>query len=193
MTDSTPQTPPVKKGPSGRTLAAVIMGTPLVLMALATFMYMAGWNTPEGRVNHGLLLTPVVPITALFVQDTPEVASEKWQLILRVGSDCDAACETWVVQLRQLHVALGKNESRVERLYVSDQPVPVAVDNVGYYRTLTGPLTDIESLTQSKPVGNTAIFVSDPLGNMMLYYTQDSNPKDIMVDVKKLLKLSSVG
>lgn len=194
MTDVTPKTTtPNKKGLSGRTLAAVIMGTPLVLMALATFMYVAGWNTPEGRVNHGLLLTPVVPITALFVADTPEVTSEKWQLILRVGSKCDADCEAWIVTLRQLHVTLGKNESRVERLYISDQPVPKTVDTVGFYRTVTGQLTDIQTLTNRAPMGNTSIFVSDPLGNMMLYYTQDTNPKDIMEDVKKLLKLSSVG
>lgn len=187
-------TAPTNNNPlKGKTLAALILGVPLVLMALATFMYSSGWMSPSGRVNNGLLLTPVVALQSLTVLDVPGLTSEKWQLILRVEGSCDARCDAWVVTLRQLHVALGKNESRVERLYLSDHSAPASVENVGYYRTVTTPLTPLGSLIQSAPVGNAGIFVSDPLGNMMLYYSLDADPKDIINDMKKLLKLSMIG
>ena len=186
-------TAPTNNTNKGKTLAAIILGVPLLLMALATFMYSSGWMSPDGRVNNGRLLTPVIPLDDLAVLDVPALASEKWQLILRVSDACDTRCDEWVVMLRQLHVALGKNESRVERLYLSNLEAPASVDRVGFYRTITTELTPIESLMQPPPADNAGIFISDPLGNIMLYYSLDADPKDIIKDMKKLLKLSMVG
>jgi hypothetical protein len=189
MVDTAPTNNPNK----GKLLAALILGVPLLLMALATFMYTSGWMSPGGRVNNGLLFTPVIPLEQLTISNGDALASEKWQFILRVEGTCDADCDAWVVTLRQLHVALGKNEGRVERLYLSDHPAPASVTSVGYYRTVIGKLTPLDQLTKTPPTDNIGIFVSDPLGNIMMYYSLEASPKDIIEDMKKLLKLSMVG
>ena len=49
MVDTAPTNNPNK----GKLLAALILGVPLLLMALATFMYTSGWMSPGGRVNNG--------------------------------------------------------------------------------------------------------------------------------------------
>jgi len=54
-------------------------------------------------------------------------------------------------------------------------------------------LTPLDQLTKTPPTDNIGIFVSDPLGNIMMYYSLEASPKDILEDMKKLLKLSMVG
>lgn len=192
--------PPEAENRSGKLLAASILGLPIIIVMVTSFMYFNNWMTPSGRVNHGLLLTPVIQVDQLTTTPAPEIAIDKWQLILRVEGACDSSCENWVKDLRQLHVALGKFESRVSRLYLSDQEAPEVVNEIGYYRIITGSLRPLSELSdelsmesKSKISGNTSILIADPLGNTMLHYDQTTNPKDIITDIKKMLKLSMIG
>jgi hypothetical protein len=42
-------------------------------------------------------------------------------------------------------------------------------------------------------VGTGRIYVIDPLGNLMMSYAADAKPKGLLEDMKRLLKLSSIG
>jgi len=192
--------PELTNNKSGKLLAATILGTPLLIVIVTSLMYFNNWMTPEGRVNHGLLLTPVIQITQLTAQPEPNLVIDKWQLILRVEGPCGSSCETWIRDLRQLHVALGKFESRVSRLYLSDRVVPELVNEVGHYRTIVSSLTSFSDLSDQLVKSNgwvnsesTSIFISDPLGNIMLHYNESVSPRDIIADIKKMLKLSMIG
>jgi hypothetical protein len=37
------------------------------------------------------------------------------------------------------------------------------------------------------------IYIVDPLGNLMMSYARDAEPKGLLTDMKKLLKLSHIG
>jgi hypothetical protein len=37
------------------------------------------------------------------------------------------------------------------------------------------------------------IYVVDPLGNVMMFYAPDAKPKGMLEDMKRLLRLSSIG
>jgi hypothetical protein len=39
----------------------------------------------------------------------------------------------------------------------------------------------------------TTLFIVDPLGNLMMSYDAEANPKGLLEDLKKLLKLSHIG
>jgi hypothetical protein len=43
------------------------------------------------------------------------------------------------------------------------------------------------------PVVAARIYLVDPLGNLMLSYAPDANPKGMLDDLKRLLRLSHVG
>jgi hypothetical protein len=40
---------------------------------------------------------------------------------------------------------------------------------------------------------NTRIWIADPLGNLVLSYPADTDPRGMIADLKKLLKLSHIG
>ncbi len=41
--------------------------------------------------------------------------------------------------------------------------------------------------------GPNAVFLVDPLGNVMMYFAESLEPKLIKKDIRKLLKLSHIG
>ena len=43
------------------------------------------------------------------------------------------------------------------------------------------------------PVAAARVYLVDPLGNLMLSYAPDANPKGMLDDLKRLLRLSHVG
>jgi hypothetical protein len=42
-------------------------------------------------------------------------------------------------------------------------------------------------------VNSHRVYVIDPLGNVMMFYEADARPKGMLEDMKRLLRLSSIG
>jgi hypothetical protein len=56
----------------------------------------------------------------------------------------------------------------------------------------TGPAAG--ALLQAFPEGREhALFIVDPLGNLMMRFDTHQNPKGLLQDLQKLLRLSSIG
>jgi hypothetical protein len=55
--------------------------------------------------------------------------------------------------------------------------------------------SELQGLVQQFPPEDRAhmLFVVDPLGNLMMRYDARQNPKGLLQDLKKLLKLSHIG
>jgi hypothetical protein len=86
-------------------------------------------------------------------------------VVLASEPDCEA-CQTFSEGLKNFHTALGRERDRVSvsELQASDLKEKQA-----------------------------AIWVIDPLGNVVLRFEPEINPTLILQDMKKLLKLSKVG
>ena len=139
------------------------------LMALipivgAFIMYFGDVGIPEGRTHHGEL---VVRGTQASDLGFPDMLVEKpvWQVILVSSSDC-SSCELFDSGLDSFHTAVGRERDRVAVLQVD-----------------LATTTTLES----------AIWIIDPLGNVVLKFEPSINPTLILRDLKKLLKLSKVG
>jgi hypothetical protein len=100
--------------------------------------------------------------------------------------------------MRQTRLLLNKDMARVERIFLAtsnccdrellnrEHPGLLLLD-------ATGPAA--RALLQVFPEGQRpqSLFIVDPLGNLMMRYDVQQDPKGLLTDLKKLLSLSHIG
>jgi cytochrome oxidase Cu insertion factor (SCO1/SenC/PrrC family) len=116
---------------------------------------------------------------------TSMLNSGQWWLVTVSRDGCGADCQAAVHQLRQLHILLGRDASRVKRslIELDDTPVDAALSQYPELARFNG-----ESQTL-RP----GIYIVDPLGNLVLHYEYGDAGKPVLQDLKQLLKVSHIG
>ena len=187
----------MKLSPRGKLLFLIgIFVVPVVAAYLAYFGL-----RPVGHTNYGDLLA-VTPLqrTAGTVHDGTvldlQTLRGKW-LMLRVGpADCDAQCARQLYLMRQIRIAQGKEQSRIERLWVltSEGGIDPALlrEYPGMHVWRPASLEFVEQFP-TDGAGTGRIYLVDPIGNLMLRFPADPEPKRMMKDLKLLLKASQIG
>lgn len=196
----------VIKPASGRSrltlfLVIAVCAAPVILSYLSYY-----WIKPEGRTNYGTLLDPrLFPVPAMMlsrvennapaqIQDT----QGKWRMLMVTDAPCTRVCEETLYQIRQLRLMQGKEQSRIERIWlITDQYQPPAVQlqavaGMHVLRAEAAPLH------QWLPVeaGKTPAmywYLMDPLGNLVMRYPLGADTVKIKKDLSKLLKASGIG
>jgi hypothetical protein len=176
--------------------------------------------------NKGELVIPVVDVTTLDLRNgagepaylpfeelvadiTPEDYKPRpWQLLYIGEPVCDDTCVERLYFLRQLHVRLGREFDRVQRVYVqaSDTPGPLPAATAAFiaeqqpdmrvvYANASALRESLAPTVQSgaDPLALHYIYVVDPVGNVMLYFTPENTPDEILSDLDTLLDNSSLG
>lgn len=139
--------------------------------------------------------------------DADDYVPRPWSLIFLGTNTCDDACGDRLFYLRQLHRLLGADEARVARYYLNagvnqelDERTHTMFDEAFTGMTIVysqrGSL--LSKLATRLPAGvdpteEHYIFLADPLGNVMLYFTPENTPDEILKDIEKLLARSSLG
>jgi hypothetical protein len=153
---------------------------------------------PLGRVNRGVLVEPPreLPAGAL-----PSASSGKWTLLFVGPGDCPDLCREKLYDTRQVRLALDRDMTRVQRVFVAtgvccDQTFLEREhpDLITVRADANSPL--LAALTRESAGAAAAagrIYVVDPLGNVMMWYAADAQPKGLLEDMKRLLKLSHIG
>ena len=171
-----------------------------VVPVLAAYLAYFGWR-PAGHTNYGELLkvTPLQQTAGATHDGTPfnlETLRGKW-LMVHVGpASCDAACTRQLYLMRQIRIAQGKEQSRIERLWVLTDAGTVAPallrDHPGLHAWRPAEAAFVEQFpaAQSRAAH---IYLVDPLGNLMLRFPDQPDPKRMMKDLKLLLKASQIG
>jgi hypothetical protein len=175
-------------------MALVFFG-PLIL---ATWMYMTGRLQPESMTNRGVLLEPVVAL-AEEMPGSPVVslADGQWLLIYVNEGRCDEDCRDALYRQRQIRLMLGQEMERVARVFLHGDAVPDRVFLENEHQGLK-TITDkglATLLEEKQPEGSHSggIYLVDPLANLVMYFTPDLNPRDVVEDLKHLLELSRIG
>ena len=155
--------------------------------------------------NHGEILNPVVDISALKLRDEEnqliprDTLTYKWRIISIVGGDCDEPCNKRIHDMRQIHKSLAKDQHRVIRMIVHlDAPstelnaliareYPNALNMYGDEKDISSALGDSARIHQNET------YIMDPIGNVMMRFTQDQPNQLLLKDLKKLLKVSQIG
>jgi hypothetical protein len=115
---------------SSRTKFLLLVGV-FVVPVVAAYLAYFGWR-PAGHKNYGELIsvTPLQQTQGSLLDgeafDLGQLQG-KW-LMLHVGpAACDARCERQLYLMRQIRIAQGKGQSRIERVWVlTDAGVPAA-------------------------------------------------------------------
>lgn len=142
-------------------------------LLLAILMYFFGWMIPQGRVHEGELITEA-KLSTWELQDAPfNKQLPQWKIVLTETATCGHLCEKWSAQLEKVHIALGKDQSRVVVWKVGD--------GTGYI-----PTSEIANI-------GSAVWIADPMNNIVFRYSLDVNPKQLLKDMRRLLKVSRVG
>lgn len=182
----------MNKATSSRLSLLAVMLVTLVPLVLAFLMYFQQWWLPSATTNHGQLLMPPQQLEEQYFEyhQEPEFAQQKqaWSVLIHHQGDCTKICQEHLYTLRQVHLALGKEAHRVKRIMLvnnADQLATLAADYPHLYIVSTSK----QQMLSEGP----GIYVVDPLGNIMMYYSFEQAGKPILKDLKKLLKNSNIG
>ena len=188
---------------------AILLVTTLLAMpfAVAFGLYWFEWR-PTTLGNHGELIQPTLPLPESGLDNAdgrPLPTAElrgKWTLVLISKGPCAAICQQHLQQMRQVQVSLNKEMGRLHRVLLGDSSAALSSD------------TSLPALRQSYPdlliaapaAGkdgdawrstldgtNHSFYVIDPLGNVMMRYTDKPDMQGMRKDLERLLKYSWVG
>ena len=176
-------------------LAAIFFG-PLLIAAL---LYFRGEGLqPEGRVNQGALLEPIVAISDA-VPGSAILADNEghWLLIYNNPRACDESCRDALYTIRQSRLMLGREMDRVKRVFLHGESAPdtvfIAEEHAGLITLRDEALAGLLDSKRPESLATGGYYLVDPLSNVVLYFPPDIDPANMVDDIKRLLKLSRIG
>lgn len=171
----------------------IILLTPVLVVLGSSALYFSGWLIPTERSNQGYLLTPVLSVTDFGLPEIEITQDRQWQL-LQWSPSCDEGCTQQLYLQRQLNVALGKNQDRVSRVLLTSDVSDSVNQEYPLLKTETGATLSATVLDRipAEHLANHPVFVVDPFGNIMLYFTEQTFQQRLK-DLKRLLKNSTIG
>jgi hypothetical protein len=156
---------------------------------------------PQARMNYGELL-PLAPLAdeALKTVDGKAFRASalkgKWILLQVDSGHCAADCENKLMIMRQVRLALGKDQDRIERAWLVDDDAAVRAELEAQHSGIHVVRGGGSALLRQLERGNGArehLYVVDPLGNLMMRYPKHPDTKRMLRDLNRLLKVSQVG
>ncbi|KJZ64006.1 hypothetical protein ABH912_003941 [Pseudomonas sp. BT76 TE3572] len=161
-------------------------------MILATGMYKLQFWVPEGRSYHGELIGNGQTRADLGVQ----AQEDRWQILVTAPKDCSVDCQQLVYLARQIQIGLGRDAGRASHALAVAQPLSSEYDaklTREYPQLQRYPLslTDFQKTAGDKAVPQ--LWIIDPHGNLVLRYDPTVKGKDLLNDLRHLLKLSNIG
>lgn len=199
-----------ERSPHDRLQRRRLIGIALIFfapLALSFYLYYGKAWRPGGRVNAGELIEPARPLPPLalpLATDDRQTAAQflkgKWTFLYVQHGHCDDECGRRLYDTRQVRLALDRDMDRVQRVFIGDADCCDLQDLKSSHPDLivirASPAD--EALLALLPVRAGAtnshrVYVIDPLGNAMMFYAPDIKSKGMLEDMKRLLRLSSVG
>jgi len=182
---------PQKKNRRILLLVIAVFALPVIL---AKFALDGEWLA-MGVTNKGTLLTNELTLKQLGIENS--VFEQQWLIIYSLPKTCGTDCQKTLEAVHNTYVALGKEMPRVS---------PVAL----YQRELSNEQRQRISKSQwqllampaiaKQYIEKSQVLIVDPLGNVFLSHRPPSDieqlpkfGKQILADMKKLLKYSKVG
>jgi hypothetical protein len=170
------------------------------LAASFILYYGVGWR-PAGGTNNGELLQPIrqLPPGTESVLDGATPETRNWALVYVGDGKCDDDCRRALVFARQTRLSLNKEMLRVNRAFFATgnccDLAYIDAEHAGLKVRDAGDIEALDGLIAVLPPGDLRhwLFIVDPLGNIVMRYDVRENPRGLLEDMKKLLKLSHIG
>jgi hypothetical protein len=157
---------------------------------------------PDGRRNYGELIDPQRPLPAFTGVDARGQVlpltqlKDQWLLISVADSACDEPCQKQLYLQRQLREGLGKEKDRLDWVWLRTGTAPLAEPLKAATAAATVLQVDPQALAGwLQPAAGHRLqdhlYVVDPIGNWMMRFPADADPKKIKSDLERLLRASA--
>jgi len=160
---------------------------------------------PSGRVNYGALVEPQQPVPALSATSLDGTAfdlrslKDKWVFVMADGGACDEHCQAKLFHMRQLRTMTGKERDEIERLWLITDREPLSnmlireYEGTHFVRVDERDLRAFLALPDAPDASlRDHIWLVDPLGNLMLRWPRNPDPKGTKGDIVRLMKAASL-
>ena len=121
----------------------------------------------------------------------------RWLLLFNGTADCDLYCQANLFKMRQAKQVIGRDSARVRTVYLlSDASLGAELrDLLVQYPTFSVyEVADFAQRgTQIPELKQNHVYIVDPMGNLVLRYPPHADSRDIISDIKRLLKVSKIG
>ena len=175
---------------------AVIFALPFTIAKTMHLM-----NAHPASHSYGTLVNPPKPLQFSPLHDSQnklvsaQQLLKKWNIVMVQSGACAEPCQAQIHLLKQVNIALDKDAKRVQRLLIAPNAENFDALQKQYPDLIIITGTDLTT-TKFAAQFNAAkgdVYLVDPLGNLMMHYPQNMNPKGLLTDLKKLLKNSWAG
>jgi len=178
------------KGSGRRTLILILLVGLAPLVASYTAYY---FLRNDARTNYGTLLAtaPAPPLEGARGDGAPfriEDLRGKWVLVVVTGEGCDAACGRMLYATRQARTMQGAESERIARVWLAPNAAVPPADQPDLIAAAVPARA-----TAALPGTGAAIYLVDPLGNLVLRYGDEPDIKGVSRDLGRLLKASRIG
>jgi hypothetical protein len=181
--------PPPERAKRGRLKLALLGAFFALPFVLAPLAYWLGW-APGSTSNYGELISPPRQLAG----PPLDALRGKWVLVSFDAAACDAYCERKLYFMRQVRRAQGKDQDRVERLWLlTDAARPRAELLAAIEGTRVERAAGSAALFPAAGAPRDHIYLVDPLGNLMMRFPRDPDPSRMLKDLQRLLRLSGIG
>jgi hypothetical protein len=206
-----------ERGTPDRSQRRLLIGLALLFfgpLGLAFYLYYGhGTWHPGARVNAGELIQPARPLPSLALPlwesgtTDPNFLKGRWTFLYVTSGPCAEACRTRLYDTRQVRLALDRDMNRVQRVFIAggdccdaqllhEHPDLITIRASAAAAPLLTLLPGRDGETSAggpSAVEAPRVYLIDPLGNLMMSYAADAKPKGMLEDMKRLLRLSSIG
>ena len=172
----------------------MVLGAFILPIVLAKLALNQNW-LDYGVTNKGTLVENELTLQKLGLEQTS--LQETWLVIYSLPAHCDTHCEKTLLSVNNSYIALGRERPRVKRVALSPNPLSEQQTQ----RLTENSWTIISTPNLVKNIlPEPQVLVVDPLGNVILSHKPPANDEDqamfgkeILADMKKLLKYSRIG
>ena len=180
---------------SGRRTLLLIALVGFAPIVLSTFFYV--FSPRPAATNYGQLLptAPAPEITGRTQDGAPFRLSAlrgRWLLVMAADGACGAACPKSLYATRQARTMQGAELDRVTRVWLVTDGAAPAAETLRAQPGLVVAHVDAGAV-ERLPGGAGALYIIDPLGNLVLQYPADPDIKGLAKDLRRLLRASSIG
>jgi hypothetical protein len=176
-----------------RLMLVAVMAVFIVPLVLAGTLYAnLDWR-PAGTTNSGQIIAePLSEVAGSVV-----TASGKWTLLMPVPEHCGLNCRADLFKLRQVREALGKYIERID--YAVLEPgtgkALLPSDLLAEHKQMSIYSSQAlwDEISGSGFADRGDVLLVDPLGNLVMRYDAGFAARGLYKDLKRVLKLSSIG
>ncbi|MBY4896552.1 cytochrome C oxidase subunit I [Cupriavidus sp. AU9028] len=185
-------------------LLLLVCASPVIASYLTFYVF----RPAGGTANYGTLIEPQRPLPAASVRDeqgrTVPLADfrGKWLLISTDRASCDEACARKLFTMRQIRAGQGRERERIVPVWLVSgdgavDPRLTAAYNepyagVRFLRADRDVLRGWLPAGEGQPI-EAGLYLVDPLGNLMMRFPADPDPRKVHSDLNRLLKYSRIG